>query len=81
MLLTRDAVIEALNEIITVPATRTIRGLSTEVLLSPDDGKTRPPAPPDNCPLRADNWNEPCWIRTSDPGQLSVLRAQVDVLR
>jgi len=37
LLLTRDAVIESLNEIIAVPATRTIRGLSTEVLLSPDD--------------------------------------------
>ena len=38
LLLTRDAVIETLNEIIAVPATRTIRGLSTEVLLPPDDG-------------------------------------------
>lgn len=35
LLLTRDAVIETLNEIIAVPVTRTIRGLSTEVLLSP----------------------------------------------
>jgi mRNA interferase MazF len=38
LLLTRDAVIDTLNELIVVPATRTIRGLSTEVLLSPDDG-------------------------------------------
>lgn len=38
LILTRDAVIDTLNEIIAVPATRTIRGLSTEVLLSPDDG-------------------------------------------
>ncbi len=38
LLLTRDAVIDTLNEIIAVPATRTIPGLSTEVLLSPDDG-------------------------------------------
>ena len=38
LLLTRDAVIDTLNEIIAVPATRTIRGLSTEVLLSPNDG-------------------------------------------
>jgi mRNA interferase MazF len=38
LLLTRDAVIDALNEIIAVPATRTIRGIATEVLLSPDDG-------------------------------------------
>lgn len=38
LLLTRDAIIDALNEIIVVPATRTIRGIASEVLLSPDDG-------------------------------------------
>jgi len=38
LLLTRDDVIDALNELIVVPATRTIRGLETEVLLSPEDG-------------------------------------------
>jgi mRNA interferase MazF len=38
LLLTRNEVIDALNEIIVVPATRTIRGLETEVLLSPEDG-------------------------------------------
>lgn len=38
LLLTRDAVIDTLNEIIVVPATRTIRGIATEVLLSPEDG-------------------------------------------
>ena len=38
LLLTRDAVIDTLNEIIVVPATRTIRGIPTEVILSPDDG-------------------------------------------
>lgn len=38
LLLTRDAVIGNLNEIIVVPATRTIRGIAAEVLLSPDDG-------------------------------------------
>ena len=38
LLLTRDEVIDALNEIIVAPATRTIRGLETEVLLSTDDG-------------------------------------------
>lgn len=38
LLLTRDEVIDALNEIIVVPATRTIRGIGTEVLLSADDG-------------------------------------------
>jgi len=49
LLLTRDAVIESLNEIIAVPATRTIRGLSTEVLLSPDDGM------PTSCALNFDH--------------------------
>jgi mRNA interferase MazF len=38
LLLMRSDIIEQLNEIIVVPATRTIRGLSTEVLLTPDDG-------------------------------------------
>lgn len=38
LLLTRSEVIGNLNEIIVVPATRTIRGLNSEVLLTPDDG-------------------------------------------
>src|SRR5262245_29534018 len=38
LLLTRDAVIDGLNEIIVVPATRTIRGIATEVVLTIDDG-------------------------------------------
>ena len=38
LILTRDEVIEQLNEIIVVPITRTIRGLATEVVLTPDDG-------------------------------------------
>jgi mRNA interferase MazF len=38
LLLTRDSVIETLNEIIVAPATRTIRGISTEVLLTTDNG-------------------------------------------
>lgn len=38
LILTRDEVLEHLNEIIVVPVTRTVRGLSTEVVLSPDDG-------------------------------------------
>jgi mRNA interferase MazF len=36
--LTRDEVIDRLNEIIVVPVTRTIRGLQTEVLLTEEDG-------------------------------------------
>ena len=38
LVLTRNAVIERLNEIIVVPAPRTIRGLTTEVVLTADDG-------------------------------------------
>ncbi len=38
LILTRNDVIDQLNEIIVAPATRTIRGLATEVILSPEDG-------------------------------------------
>jgi mRNA interferase MazF len=38
LLLTRDAVIDQLGEIIAVPVTRTIRGLATEIVLTSDDG-------------------------------------------
>jgi mRNA interferase MazF len=38
LLLTRDSVIDSLNELIVVPATRTIRGIATEVVLTTDDG-------------------------------------------
>jgi mRNA interferase MazF len=36
--LTRNDVIDRLNEIVAIPATRTIRGLTTEVVLTVDDG-------------------------------------------
>ncbi|MDB4952715.1 MAG: transcriptional modulator of MazE/toxin, MazF [Myxococcales bacterium] len=42
LLLTRANVIDTLNEIIVAPATRTIRGLATEVLLSSADGMPEP---------------------------------------
>ena len=38
LLLTRDEIVDHLNETIVVPVTRTIRGLATEVMLTPDDG-------------------------------------------
>jgi len=38
LVLTRNEVIDLLNEIIVVPATRTIRGLTTEVILTLEDG-------------------------------------------
>jgi mRNA interferase MazF len=37
LVLSRDCVIAHLNEVIVVPATRTIRGIDTEVVLTPDD--------------------------------------------
>jgi mRNA interferase MazF len=38
LLLTRDEVLDRLNEVIVVPATRTVRGIKSEVPLSPGDG-------------------------------------------
>jgi len=38
LVLTRNEVIDDLNEIIVIPATRTIRGLVTEVILTAADG-------------------------------------------
>lgn len=49
LVLTRDAVIDALNEFIVVPATRTVRGISTEVFLTTDDGM------PATCALNFDH--------------------------
>ncbi len=49
LLLTRESVIASLNEIIVVPVTRTIRGLTTEVLLSGVDGM------PESCTLNFDH--------------------------
>src|SRR4051812_46009208 len=49
LILTRDDVIDALNEIIVAPATRTIRSLATEVVLTADDGM------PTTCALNFDH--------------------------
>ena len=38
LLLTRDDVVDNLNEIIVAPLTRTVRGLRTEVLITAEDG-------------------------------------------
>jgi mRNA interferase MazF len=38
LILSRDSVLPCLNEVIVVPATRTIRGIDTEVVLTEDDG-------------------------------------------
>lgn len=49
LILTRDAAIPVLNQVLAVPATRTIRGIPTEVPLGPDDGM------PAECVLTLDN--------------------------
>jgi mRNA interferase MazF len=49
LLLTRTTVIDTLNEIIVVPATRTVRGIRTEILLSKADGM------PETCALNFDH--------------------------
>lgn len=49
LILTRDEVIPVLNQVLAVPATRTIRGIPTEVLLGPHDGM------PSECVLSLDN--------------------------
>ncbi len=38
LILSRDSALAGLNEVIVVPATRTIRGIDTEVVLTEDDG-------------------------------------------
>lgn len=38
LILSRDEVIDQLNELLVAPLTRTLRGLSTEVVLAPEDG-------------------------------------------
>jgi len=49
LVLTRQAAIPVLDRVLTVPATRTIRNIPTEVLLDEDDGM------PDVCALSFDN--------------------------
>jgi len=49
LILTRDEAIPVLNQVLAVPATRTIRRIPTEVLLGPDDGV------PHQCVLSLDN--------------------------
>ena len=49
LILARSEVIGQLNELIVVPATRTIRGLTTEVILTPEDGM------PTTCALNFDH--------------------------
>jgi mRNA interferase MazF len=49
LVLTREAAIPVLHSLLAVPATRTIRGIPTEVQLDREDGM------PDGCALSLDN--------------------------
>jgi mRNA interferase MazF len=49
LVLTRQTAIPVLNWVLAVPATRTIRGIPTEIRLGPEDGL------PDECVLSLDN--------------------------
>ena len=49
LVLTRDTAIPVLTSVLTVPATRTIRGIASEVEIGPDDGM------PEFCALTLDN--------------------------
>jgi mRNA interferase MazF len=49
LILSRDAVLPSLNEVIVAPATRTMRGIDTEVVLTEDEGM------PTTCVLNFDH--------------------------
>ena len=49
LILTRDAAIPVLGSLLAVPATRTVRGIASEVELGHEDGM------PDQCALALDN--------------------------
>jgi mRNA interferase MazF len=49
LILTREAAIPVLRSVVAVPATRTIRGIPTELVLGVDDGM------PERCALSFDN--------------------------
>lgn len=49
LILTREAAIPVLNAVLAVPATRTVRGIPTEVALDGGDGM------PESCALSLDN--------------------------
>ena len=49
LILTRGGAIPVLNSVLSAPATRTVRGIPSEVELGPDDGM------PDRCVLSLDN--------------------------
>jgi mRNA interferase MazF len=67
LVLSRQAAIPVLDRVLAIPATRTIRGIPTEVLLDEDDGM------PESCALSFDNITTmPKALLTSRITRLSV---------
>lgn len=80
LVVTRDVAIPVLNRVVVVPATRTIRGIPTEVRLTIDDGA------PDECALSFDTVTVVAksllasYICTLGPERMAaVCRAWTDV--
>ena len=77
--LTRQAAIPVLNAVLVVPATRTVRGIPTEVALSADDGML------EDCVLTFDNLytvpkrNLTSRITRLGPAKLAELCAALDI--
>jgi mRNA interferase MazF len=77
--LTRQAAIPVLTSVLVVPATRTVRGIPTEVALGPEDGM------PDDCVLACDNVSVVPKALLVDritrlrPGKLAQLCSALDV--
>ena len=68
-MLTRPEAVPVLNQVLAAPATRTIRGIATEVPIGPDDGM------PVECVLALDNLQ---LIRTAGcVERVTTLPAQV----
>jgi mRNA interferase MazF len=78
-IITRQAAIAVLNQILVAPATRTVRGIPTEVVLGREDGM------PEDCALSLDNVAAvPKALLTSritrlGPGKLAELCAALNV--
>jgi mRNA interferase MazF len=78
-ILTRQVAIPVLNAVLVAPATRTVRGIPSEVLLGPEDGV------PTDCALSFDNLMTVSKsmlterITTLAPGRLSELCAAVSI--
>lgn len=82
LVLTRTTAIPVLNRVVVVPATRTVRGIPTEVALDRDDGM------PEACALSLDNLTVVAkaalrtWVCTLGPHRMlaicTALRTAVD---